>query len=107
MATDSQRKPSFSPHRKWTIGLNVVLIVLVVLSVVVMINYLSRDYFKRFYLSALTKHELSSLSLKLLKSITNDVKVIIYYDKNEPLYSTLAGLLNEYHLANPRLSIET
>src|SRR2546426_8801785 len=43
-----------------------------------------------------TKHELSPLTLKLLKSITNEVKVTIYYDKNEPLYSTLAGLLNEY-----------
>jgi len=50
MASDeSHSKPSFSPWRKWSIGFNVVLIVLVVLSVVVMVNYLSRDYFTRFH----------------------------------------------------------
>src|ERR1043166_3887092 len=107
MDNDSKTKPSFSPHRRWTIGLNVGLIVLVVSSVVVMINYLSQDYFKRFYLSALTKHELSSLTLNLLKSITNHVKVTIYYDKSEPLYSTLASLLKEYSDANSKISVET
>src|SRR5215470_5081300 len=103
---DPYSKPSFSPWRKWSIGLNVVLIILVVFSVVVMVNYLSRDYFTRFHLSATSKHELSPRTLTLLHSLTNKVKVIIYYDQNEPFYSTVVSLLNEYKFANSRISIE-
>jgi|ERR1051326_158823 hypothetical protein len=107
MASDqSHPKPSFSPWRKWSIGLNVVLIVLVVLSVVVMANYLSRDYFTRFHWSSISKHDLSPLTLKLLRSLTNQVKVTLYYDQTEPSYSTIASLLNEYNFANRRISIE-
>src|SRR5215471_15198485 len=85
-ANNSHSKPSFSARRKWTIGMNVGAIVLVVLAVVVMVNYLSQDYFKRFHLSALSKHELSPLTLKFLKSFTNEVKVTLYYDQNDQLY---------------------
>jgi ABC-type uncharacterized transport system involved in gliding motility auxiliary subunit len=103
---ESHPKPSFSAWRKWSIGLNVVLIILVVFSVVVMVNYLSRDYFTRFHLSTTSKHELSPRTLTLLHSLTNKVKVTIYYDQNEPFYSTVVSLLNEYRFANPRISIE-
>ena len=96
MARPIQTKPSFSPYRKWGIGLNVGLTILVVLSVVVMVNYLGREYFKRFYLSERTKIQLHPRTLKLLESLTNQVNVTIYYDKTEELYSTVAELLNAY-----------
>ena len=38
MATDPQPKPSFSPFRKWGVGLHVLLLVLVVFSVLVMVG---------------------------------------------------------------------
>jgi hypothetical protein len=107
MATgESQSKPSFSPWRKWSIGFNVILIVLVVLSVVAMVNYLSRDYFTRFHWSTTSKHALSPRTLDLLHALTNKVKVVIYYDKNEPFYSTIVSLLTEYHDTNKRISLE-
>jgi len=107
MATDSHPKPSFSPYRKWGIGLHVVLLVLVVLSVVVMVNYLSRDYFLRFHLSAHTKIELFPRTVSLLRSLTNQVKVTLYYDTNEELYQTVADLLGEYRLVNPKITVTT
>jgi hypothetical protein len=103
---ESISKPSFSRWRKWSIGLNVVLIVLVVFSVVVMVNYLSRDYFTRFHWSTTSKHELSQRTLTLLHSLTNKVKVTIYYDQNEPFYGTVVSVLNEYRFANPKITIE-
>src|SRR5262249_24966962 len=107
MASDgSHPKPSFSPWRKWSIGFNVVLIVLVVLSIVMMVNYLSRDYFTRFHWSTTSQHDLSPLTVNFLRSVTNKVKITIYYDQNEPFYSTVLSLLNEYRFANPRISIE-
>ena len=107
MPTDAHPKPSFSPRRKWSIGLNVFLIVLLVFSVTGMINYLSRDYFYRFYWSSRTKVELSPLTIKLLQSLTNRIKITIYYDKNVSLYGTISSLLNEYRLVSPKISLET
>src|SRR5690349_2548135 len=88
-------QPSFSPWRRWTIALNVALIVLVVFSVVVMLNYLSHDHSRRFYFSSRMQHELSRQTVKFLHSMTNRVKVVVYYDRNEPFYSTVVSLLGE------------
>src|SRR3989442_11606402 len=98
MATDPHSKPSFSPYRKWSIGLQVIILVFLALSVVVMLNYLSHDFFMRWHLSARTRNQLSPLSLKLVQSLTNRIKVTIYYDKSESFYTTVASLLNEYKL---------
>lgn len=107
MASHNPTKPSFSPGRKWSIGFNVVLAVAVILAVVVMVNYLSAYYFTRFHVGARVHHELSPRTLSVLQALTNDVKVTLYYDKEEPLFSTVAELLNEYRLRSPRIVVET
>jgi hypothetical protein len=107
MTTDSQLGPSFSPRRKWSICFNVILLTFLVLAVVVMVNYLSRDYFLRFHVSTRTRIELSPRTVSLLKSLTNQVAVTLYYDKDHALYSTVTDLLNEYRLVNPRISVHT
>jgi len=106
MSSTQKSKPSFSPFRRWSIGFNVFLIVLLVFSVVVMINFLSRDYFTRFYWSTRTRVELSPLTVNFLKSMTNRVKVTLYYDHNEPFFSTVSSLLDEYSRHNGRISVE-
>jgi hypothetical protein len=100
-------EPSFTPRRKWTIALNVCLLILVVASVVVMVNYLSRDYFHRFHFSSQTTNPLSSRTIHFLGSLTNRVKVTIYYDKEDPFYTTVLALLNEYSYVNPKISVRT
>jgi hypothetical protein len=107
MPADPQAKPSFSPYRKWGIGLHVCLILLVILSVVVMVNYLSRDYFLRLHLSGRTRNPLMPRTVKLLESLTNQVKVTVYYDKDEALYSTVVDLLNEYRTVNSKITLRT
>jgi hypothetical protein len=106
MATAVKSKPSFSPGRKWSIGVNVGLIVVVVFAVVGMINYLSRDYFLRYHWSDQARAELSPLTVKFVKSVTNHVRVIVYYKKTDSLYPIIAALLNEYKLINPRIKVE-
>lgn len=107
MAADTKVQPSFSPRRRWSIGLNVFLVILVVLSVVLMVNYVSRDHFLRASASTRNKLELAPLTVKVVQSITNRVKISLFYDKeHEPLYSTVAELLNQYCLANPNISFQ-
>lgn len=103
----SKEQPSFTPGRRWSIGFNVVVILLLVFSVVIMVNYLSRDYFMRFHLTSQTRNSLSPRTLKFLETLTNQVKVTIYFDKEKPLYTTINDLLGEYSLANSRIKVKT
>ncbi len=100
-------KPSFSPYRRWGILFNVAFTVLLVLAVAVMLNYLSQELFLRFHVGAHSKTPLSARTVKFVQSLTNRVQVILYYDKNDPLYGTVNDLLGEYHLANPKISVRT
>ncbi len=107
MDAETPNPPSFSPWRRWSIGLHVAIIVILVFSVVVMVNYLSRDYFLRLHWSSRTKNVLSPRTQHFLSSLTNRVNVTLYYSKDEPLYTTVADLLNEYSLQYPRISVRT
>lgn len=106
MASETPSKPSFSRSRKWGLGLHLCFLVAVVLSVMVMVNYLSRDFFHRFHWSSRSGTALSPLTLRLLRSITNQVKVTVYFDRDDPLFSPSLALLGEYALANKRISVE-
>ncbi len=99
--------PSFSRGRRWAIFFSVVVSMVAVAAVVVMVNYLGARYFVRGNLSSVAKMELSPLTLSLLRSVTNDVKVTIYYDRDDPLYSFVTALLDEYRLANPKISVRS
>jgi ABC-2 type transport system permease protein len=104
MATKSQ--PSFSPARRWKIGFDVVVRTALVLAVVVMLNYLGAKFYGRFYLSSQTQVKLSPRTLGVVRSITNQVAVTVYYDKTDDWYPTIIALLNEYRSANPNISVK-
>ncbi|HLX69476.1 MAG TPA: GldG family protein [Verrucomicrobiae bacterium] len=104
----SSSSPSFSPGRKWAIVFNVLLASAAVFLILIGVNYLSsRYFFKRFYVSADSHVQLSPRTISLLKSLTNTVDVTIYYDKNAPFYSDIAGLLREYEAHTRKLTVRT
>jgi hypothetical protein len=108
MANASTNPPSFTTSRKWGTGFTVLVSLAAALAIVVMLNYISRSFF--FYrgsLSTQTRVELSPQTLSLLKSVTNQVKVTLYYDRRDRMFSAIAELVNEYHLANPKITVET
>ena len=108
MSDDTQKpRQSFSPGRKWTVGFDVVLRTLVVLAVLVMANYLSGKIFIRHSLSDQTRMELYPRTLNLLRTLTNEVAVTIYYDREDPLYTHIDALLREYRAANPKIRVRT
>lgn len=97
--------PSFSVAQKWNLGLNSLLLLLSVLALVVMVNYLAARHFTRFSWSSISQAQLSPRSLQVLSLVTNDLKVTLYYDKQEPLYDLCWALLRTYAFANPHLKI--
>ncbi len=107
MAEQPPPPPSFTPYRPWRIGFDLSLRTLLVLAVVVMTNYLGAQYFKRFYLSAQTRVQLSSRTVNVLNALTNQAVVTLYYDKENEYYATILSLLKEYQSVNPRLVVHT
>src|SRR4030095_2852072 len=101
-----ETSPSFSRMRRWTISLNVALSTLAVLALVGMFNYLAARHFTRIAVAARSEIEFSPLTKRTLESLTNDVKVIVYFDKDEGLYDSVWSLLKEYKFGNPHILVE-
>ena len=98
-------KKSFSVLRRWGSLLDLILRTAIVLAIVVMLNYLGSRWFQRKYLSPANRQQLSSQTLGLLASITNHIKVTLYYDRDERLFGIISDLLKQYRDANPRLHV--
>jgi hypothetical protein len=106
MANPSSNRPSFSAVKKWSTAVNVLASCLALLALVVMANYLASRHFLRFQWMADERYRLSPMTLKLLQTRTNQIKVIVFFDPDEPLYASVKGLINEYQLASPKLDVE-
>jgi gliding motility-associatede transport system auxiliary component len=106
MSTDP--RPSFSRGRKVVVGLNVFLGLMAAFAVVVMLNYLSTRYCTRLHWGGAAASKLSPRTLRLLDSLTNTVKVIVYFDKEDDpdLYEQVLALLKEYKFASRKIELE-
>ncbi len=107
MASEPSPPTSFSARRRWGIFFSVLISIVAMFALVIMLNYLGTRYYMRFSWSKETGVQLAPQTLSLLKSITNQVNVVIYYDKTDKLYDSVKGLLDEYHLKNPKISVQT
>lgn len=107
MSTEPQTTPpSFSTGRRWFIGFHVLLAVLAVTAILVMVNYLSLRHYIRHNVSDNGQGQLTPTTLQVLKSLTNDVRVIIYYNPDEPLYPYVRAMLKEYEALSPHIKLE-
>jgi ABC-type uncharacterized transport system involved in gliding motility auxiliary subunit len=109
MSTDPKIRTSFSPASRWRIGFDVVLRTVLVAAVVVLVNFLGAKYYHRFYLSSQTRAQLSSRTLNVLQTLTNQVDVTLYYDTQDPnnFYQDILDLLKVYHDANKHIVLHT
>jgi len=107
MIDEPTSRPSFSFGRRFGAGFNVLLGIVAMLAIIVMVNFLAARHPKRFPLSKERQYQLTSATQQVLRSLTNQVKVIIYFDPEEALYSHVAGLLREYSLRSPHIVLET
>jgi hypothetical protein len=102
-----ENQPSFSRGRRWKIGLDVAVRTLLVCAVAVMANYLGVQFYQRFYLSSQTRVQLSTRTLSVLRSLTNRVTATLYYDRKDDFYPEIKALLDVYHDANPKITVQT
>ena len=109
MPDQPSSRRSFSTASRWRIGLDQLIRTILVVAVAVMANIITAQYFHRFYLDPQTDSTLSSRSLAILHSVTNQMTITLYYDTHdqENFYSTLAALADEYHFANKNIIVRT
>jgi hypothetical protein len=99
--------PSFSRARKWNITLNTVLFVLSIVALLSMMNYLAARHYSRFDWSGTGHTELSPLTRQVLASVTNELRVVLYFGRDEPMFRMSSSLLKAYASVNPRIIVQT
>src|SRR5690606_6944281 len=97
---------SFSPWRRLSIAASVALSIVSVIALAVMSNYLARHYAPRFHWGASNNYRLSALTLGALQSLTNEVRITVFFDRDHPVYPSVRALLREYTANSPRLHVE-
>jgi hypothetical protein len=101
-----ETETSFHPGRKWAIGMRVALSVLLLVLIVAMANYLGARHFTRIDLSASSRNHLSPLTHRVISLVSEPVRVIVFYDRTEPLYGMVSELLQQYQLRSPWIQVE-
>ncbi|MFO1501606.1 MAG: Gldg family protein [Verrucomicrobiota bacterium] len=104
MATDGP--PSFTPGRRWRVGLNVLASILALLAILAMVNFLAARHSRRLQWSAHDRAQLSPVTREVLRSVTNQVKVIVFFDRTKPLFDMVADLLAQYRTECHKLELE-
>lgn len=109
MATAERPKPTFSALGRWAIGFNVCAGIVAALALAIMANYLSARHHWRFQMAMHRKVELSPQTVRVLRSLTNEVKVTVFFDtrNEEELYRLVNVWLREYSDHNPRIVVRT
>jgi ABC-type uncharacterized transport system involved in gliding motility auxiliary subunit len=108
MSMDSDHtSPSFSSSRRWFIGFHVLLAVAAFAAIIAMVNYLSVRHFIRHNVTGNQLDKLTPATLQVLQSLTNNVRVIIYFDPEHPLFPYTKSMLEEYAAANRFVKLET
>ncbi|MBR90761.1 MAG: hypothetical protein CMO66_05775 [Verrucomicrobiales bacterium] len=96
-----------APIRRWLWWVNFALGVAAVLALAGMANYFAHRHHSRSHWAARLDNNLSPMTRQVLDSVTNDVRVIVFYDRRESLYRPVVELLRQYKQINPRINIES
>ncbi len=105
MSAAPKSAPSFSRAQRWKNIFDRALRTLLVLAVVAMVNYLGAKFSHRYYLSSQTSVQLSPRTLAVLHSLTNQLAVTLYFDRQSDFYPDVSALLEEYQSANRKISV--
>jgi ABC-type uncharacterized transport system involved in gliding motility auxiliary subunit len=106
MAQESAVQASFWPGRRWRIGLNVALSIAAASAIVVMINFIAARRYERFQWGSDQQDPLSPVTLRVLESLTNQVKIIVFFDHREPLFSAVRKVIDQFQVQCSKLEVE-
>ena len=104
-----ERRPqTFSGARRLALRVNAFAGLLAAFALVVMLNYLAARHPYDWNFSTRRNPPLSAQSLRIIRGITNDVRMTLFFAptrESEALAAMLERLLHEYSDANPNLHV--
>ncbi len=106
MNADPDPMPSFSAARRLRVGARVGLATLAVVAITLMVNYLAARHYRRLQWTGDARFELSAQTRRVLEAVTNEVSVFVLFDRDNPLFPSVEGLLTEYAYVCPKLKVE-
>lgn len=106
MSDDETNQRSFSGARRGTARAHLGLSLAAALAVVLMANYLAARHHQRLQWTSDARFELSEPTRRVLEAVTNELGVVVLFDRDEPLFASVYGLLSEYAYVCPRLKLE-
>ena len=95
--TETAAKPA-KIHRL-RIGLNVIVQIALLFFLVVMVNYLAFEHYRRWDLSRDQKYALSDKTKRFLETIKGKVRTTVFFAPNNPIGGDVSALLTEYQYA--------
>ncbi|HZH98014.1 MAG TPA: GldG family protein [Fimbriimonadaceae bacterium] len=85
--------------KRFQIGLNVLIQLAIVAGLVVMVNYLAYNHFKRWDFSRNQKYVLSDQTKQLLANLKKPVTAVIFFNPGMEITADVMALLREYEYA--------
>lgn len=112
MANDNGNPRARAPRtvkiNRFQIALNVLVQVVVLFAILVMVNYLAFNHFKRWDKSRSHKYALSEKTIHVLATLKKPVKITVFFASGSDIYGDLTNLLKEYQYAsNRKVEVET
>lgn len=105
-------KPAPAVHKptrikRFTIGLNVLIQILIVFFIIVVVNMIGFRQVKRWDMSRDQKYALSPMTVNVLKNLDEPVKAIVFFPQAQSILVDVNSLLREYQYAsNKKLTVE-
>ncbi|MFL6528368.1 MAG: Gldg family protein [Chthoniobacterales bacterium] len=96
---DNSTAPPRKGIRRLQIGLNVILQIALLLFLVLMVNYLGFEHYRRWDFSRDKKFELSDKTKRFLDSMKGKARITVFFAPNNPLTGDVQQLLMEYQYA--------
>jgi len=104
--SDEQQLASFSPTVRRVISRRVILSAVTAAVCVVLANLLALRNPTQIVLTQSADHSLSPLTKNVLRSLTNEVRAVVLFDRQADLFEPVKNLLTEYERTSPKLKLE-
>ena len=86
--------------RRFQIGLNVIIQVLIIIVLAAMVNYLGFEHYRRWDLSRDKKYALSDKTRHFLDELEGKVRITVFFGAQNPITGDVQNLLTEYQYAS-------
>ncbi len=88
--------------KRFQIGLNVFVQLLIIFCIIAMINFIGFRQFKRWDFSRNKKYQLSPMTTNFLTGLQKPVKAVVFFNPNVPIAGDVGQLLKEYEYTSKK-----